>query len=100
PCPSARLGPYTNALPIWEADPLLGALELGDGADVDHLVHRRGERDPGSGQGVHAGAPHAAGDDHVLGVDLAAVGDHGADPPGLEDRKSTRLNYSHGSIST
>src|SRR5258708_10221167 len=40
----------------------------------------------------HAAAPVAA-------VDVSALGGHGAGRPGMEDRKSTRLNSSHQIIS-
>lgn len=67
-----------------EADPFLGLRELRDGTHVDHLMHRRGQRDPGPGERRDAGAPHSAGDDHELGLDLAAVGEDPADAAGLD----------------
>ena len=65
-----------------EAHPLVGRGECGDRPEVEHLVHRRGERDRGSGEGRDLRAPHTAGDEHELGLDLSAVGEHAAHPPG------------------
>ena len=62
-----------------EGQLLVGLLEDVDGADIGHLVHGRGERDGGAGHGSDARAPHTAGDDDVLGLDAALVGDDGLD---------------------
>ena len=64
---------------IGKATSRLVSDERIDRADVDHLVHRRGQRDRRSGHRRDARAPHAAGDDDVLGLDPALVGDDGAD---------------------
>ena len=57
----------------------LGVGEHRDGADVLHLVHRRGERDLRTGHGGELAAPAAGGDDDVVSVDGALVGDDGLD---------------------
>jgi len=66
-----------------ERDLRAGALELRDGAHVDHLVHRGGQRDGGAGHAGEARAPHPAGEHHELGVDVPAVGPHATHPAAL-----------------
>ena len=51
--------------------------------DVDHLMHRRSERDSGAGHPGDPRAPHPAGDHDVFGLDPALVGHHRLDPPSL-----------------
>ena len=63
-----------------EADLADGVRELRDGPDADHLVDRRGERDGGTGHPRDARAPHAAGDDHDLRLDVALVRPDARDP--------------------
>ncbi|CAB4836164.1 unannotated protein [freshwater metagenome] len=58
---------------------LTGLLQDVDRADVGHLMHGRGERNVGTGHLGDARAPHTAGDDHVVGLDRAAIGDDGLD---------------------
>ncbi len=49
-----------------------GLGEPGRRPDVDHLVHRRGERDRGAGHGGDQRAPDAAADDDRVGLDVTA----------------------------
>ena len=65
------------------ADLVAGFSQQVDRSHVGHLVHRRGERDVGAGQGGHTRAPYSAGDHHLLHLEPTAVGHHGADarPP-------------------
>ena len=53
--------------------------EQRDRADADHLVHGRGEREPGTGHPGDPRRPHAAADDHVVRLDLARAGGHRPD---------------------
>ena len=55
-----------------ELDRLGRGLEARHGADVDHLVHGRRERDVRAGHARDARAPDAAGDHERLGLDVAA----------------------------
>jgi hypothetical protein len=80
----AAVLPFVHAL-VHVADDRVGDLaggpgEQADRADADHLVHGRGERQPGPGQRGDLGGPDAAADHHVLGRDLALAGDHPGDP--------------------
>ena len=52
--------------------------------DVDHLVHRRRERDVRPGHARDARAPDAAGDDDGLGLDIPVGRAHSADAPVLD----------------
>src|ERR1039458_9405541 len=51
-----------------------GAFEQRDGPDADHLVHDRGERDPGARHPRDARAPYAAADRARAGLDVALGG--------------------------
>src|SRR5699024_4408493 len=42
-------------------------------ADVDHLVYGRRERDPAAGHGGDPRAPHSAGDDDRVGLDVSTI---------------------------
>ena len=68
------------------ADLVVGLDQHVDGADVGHLVHGRHQRDVGVGHVGDAVRPHAAGDDDVLGLDRALVGDDGFDLAHAGDR--------------
>ena len=57
----------------------LGVGEHRDGTDVLHLVHGGGERDLSTGHGCDLTAPTPGGDDDVLRLDRALVGDDGLD---------------------
>ena len=57
----------------------LGVGEHRDGADVLHLVHGGGEGDLGAGHGRDLTAPAPGGDDDVLRLDRALIGDDGLD---------------------
>ena len=50
-----------------------GVLEERDGPDADHLVDRGCERDDGAGHRRDARAPDAAGDDHDVRLEVAAL---------------------------
>ena len=53
-------------------------------ADLDHLVHRGGERDRRTGEAGDPRAPDAAGDHHRLGLDVAACRANPPDPSALD----------------
>ncbi len=59
------------------ADLIVGLGQHVDGADVGHLVHGGDQRNVGVGHVGHLVGPHAAGDDHVVALDPALVGEHG-----------------------
>ncbi len=67
-----------------ELDHALRVLEMRHGADVDHLVHGRRERNRGTGHACDARAPHAAADDDEVGRDIAARGADAGDAPVLD----------------
>src|SRR4029077_6155959 len=54
------------------------AAEPRHGPDVDHLVHRRGQRDARAGHPREAWAPHTARDDHGLSLDVTVGRAHPA----------------------
>ena len=56
-----------------ERDLADGVGELRDRPDADHLVHGRAERDGRARHPRDARAPHAAGDDDDVGLDVALV---------------------------
>ena len=58
------------------ADLVIGLGQDVDGTDVGHLVHGGHQRDGGTGHVGDAVGPDAAGDDHVIGLDGALVGDY------------------------
>ena len=61
------------------ADLVVGLGEHVDRADIGHLVHGGNERDVGVGHVGDLVGPDATGDDDVLGVDGALVGDDAGD---------------------
>jgi hypothetical protein len=57
--------------------------EQADRADADHLVHDRGQRQPGASQRGDLRRPHAAADHHVVGGDLPLARDDAGHPAGV-----------------
>ena len=65
-------------------------------ADVGHLVHGRDERDVGVGHVGDLVRPHTAGDDDVLGVDRALVGNDTGDlAPTVRTRRVVGEDVEH-----
>ena len=73
----------------------LGVGEHRHGADVLHLVHGGRERDLSTGHSGDLAAPAAGGDDDVLGLDRALVGDDGLDAA-IGDRQVLDLDVGEG----
>src|SRR6185437_6174141 len=83
----AAVLPLVHAL-VDVADDRVGDLagrarEQADRADADHLVHDRGQRQPGPGQGSDLRRPDAAADHDVVRGDLALARDDTRYPAGL-----------------
>ncbi len=75
-------------------DVAFGAGEARHRADVDHLMHGRGERDAGAGHARDARAPDSAGDHDRVGLDLAGGRAHAANAAALDvDRHHLRLRH-------
>ncbi len=64
-----------------EADFLRRVLEHRHGTDVDHLMHRRDQRDRRTRHPRDARAPDATGDDHGVGSDVTRVRADAANVP-------------------
>ena len=65
-------------------DVTFGAAKARHRSDVDHLVHRRGQRDARPCHPRHSRAPHPAGDGDCLGFDVAIGRAHAFHTPVLD----------------